>query len=61
MVKKKYEDVKIGNKYGRWTVIGDYIIHDGKHKKWLCECSCKEKTISYVDDYQLKTGKSKSC
>ena len=60
--KKKYEDVKIGNTYGKWTVVGDYIKNEKNgNRKWLCQCSCEKHTIRYVDEHQLKTGKSLSC
>lgn len=58
----KYEKIYKGYKSFYWTVIGDEPIKlDGKHPLWLCECSCKDKTQRYVDEYQLKTKRSKSC
>lgn len=42
--------------FGRW-----YVIQYDKKGKWLCQCSCEEKTIRSVRADQLKSGKSKSC
>ena len=62
MNKKKYPDVKIGNKYGRWTVIDSYEKNpkNGNHR-WLCKCSCDEHTVRPVEEHMLKAGKSLSC
>lgn len=59
MTKRTYKNIKIGDKFERWTVIGDYIISDSGKKKWKCQCECG--TVSYIDDYALKSGSSKSC
>ena len=55
-------EIKIGDKFGHWTVIGDSIVN-GKshHKEYLCECDCLKKTQKYVDAQNLKKGKSLSC
>lgn len=51
-----------GQKYGHWTVIGDYI-RDKKtyHKKFLCKCDCENGTEKYVDIQNIRSGKSISC
>lgn len=59
MPKRVYDDIKIGDKFGRWTVIGDFIMSDTGKKKWKCECECG--TVSFIDDHALKSGTSKSC
>ena len=56
----KYEAVQIGDKYGKWNVVGD-SIKSNERVKWLCQCSCEKQTIRYVYEYTLKSGKSKSC
>ena len=53
--------LRIGDKFGRWTIIGECVKENGKHKKYLCECSCEKKTQRYVDEYNLKRGVSSSC
>lgn len=59
-MKRKYEDIQIGKTYHNWTVIGDRIIKN-KRTYWKCMCNCEKQTIKYVNDYDLKTGLSKSC
>lgn len=51
------DDIKVGNKYGYWTVIG---LADGQHTgKVLCRCQCG--TIRWLFRSPLRTGKTKSC
>lgn len=53
-------EIKIGDTFGRWTVIGDSIIE--KHaRKYLCKCGCEKQTVRYVLANGLKSGRSKSC
>lgn len=59
-MKRKYPDIEIGKTYYNWTVIGDKIIKN-KRTYWNCRCNCENQTIKYVNDYDLKTGHSKSC
>lgn len=57
-----YVQVKIGDTFGRWIVIG--IAEKDKnsyHKKWKCQCSCENHTILDVDEQNLKRGLSLSC
>lgn len=49
-----------GEKYGHWTIIGDYYKKD-YHKLYLCKCDCEKGTERYVDLQNLKSGKSVSC
>lgn len=54
--------VKIGDKFGRWEVIGEKQRSlKSSHYEWLCKCSCEKQTIAYVDEQNLKRGLSKSC
>lgn len=53
--------VNIGDKFGRWTVIG--VAEPGRKgaKYWLCECSCQSHTVKRVSQDSLRRGTSKSC
>lgn len=48
-----------GQKYGRWTVLNDYIKTKKDEIKWLCRCDCG--TERYVLERCLKYGESRSC
>ena len=50
--------IKIGDKFNRWTVVGEPIIINTR-RKYLCKCDCG--TERYVDYYSLVRGESKSC
>lgn len=54
----KEGEISPGNKFGNWTVL-----YKSKNKKryWICECSCKDKTIKEVAGYTLINGDSTSC
>lgn len=64
MSKKKYADLHIGDKCGRWEII-DYaepkVYASGIHKRWLCRCTCGSGIERMVDDLRLKNGGSLSC
>lgn len=46
--------------YNNWKVIS--IAPSVNHKKyWLCECQCQSKIRKIIQDYDLKSGHSKSC
>lgn len=49
----------------RLTVIKqveDYVSPSGYHyNRWLCQCSCKEKTLLLVQGRSLKSGNTRSC
>lgn len=59
------ENIKIGEIYGRWTVIekGQLKISKNKARRqyWVCQCSCDAKTIKEVNGYGLYNGASSSC
>lgn len=51
------DDIKVGNKYGYWTVLA---LDDGQHtNKVLCRCICGK--TRWVFRSPLRTGKTKSC
>ena len=57
--KTKYEGLfKIGQKVGKWRVIGDRVVID-RYAKIECECECGKQSL--VDAYTLSTGRSLSC
>lgn len=59
------KDDLTGRKFGRLTVLNqanDYVDSNGKHyARWLCECSCENKTRLIVMGNQLKREHTKSC
>jgi len=55
---KAQRDIKIGNKFGKLTVIGDGGVKNERHYS-ICECECGKITI--VKDNSLKTGQVRSC
>lgn len=46
-------------KYGRWTVLDEYVSTPKGERKWLCRCDCG--TERYVLERSLRYGGSKSC
>ncbi len=55
----KKNNIKIGQNFGRWTVIEFGYIANRKNHYWLCKCECGN--IKNVFDGSLKFGRSKSC
>lgn len=54
----KFEDIKIGSKFGQWTVLNEAKSVNGR-MAYLCRCVCgKEKSV--LAAYLLE-GRSKSC
>lgn len=55
--------IRIGEKYGDWTVTkyipGSYA--GGKRKKPACVCKCSCGTVRNVAPHSLTSGRSKSC
>lgn len=49
----------IGDKYGRWTIIGDVFKDDKNIKYCMCRCECG--TVKRVNWYQLQKGTTTSC
>ena len=68
-VQKYPKYLEIGEKFGRFAIIGvdeDSKIRNGvrittSNWKYLCECSCPNKTIVSVMRSNLVSGRSKSC
>lgn len=58
----KYDDIKIGDKFGRLEVI-KFAGRKGKNNKkyWTCKCSCKNNSIKDYCDSNLKNGNVQSC
>lgn len=50
-----------GKVFGRWVVLEEVLNYKGqsKHRYWLCECTCGNK--SKVQQGSLTSGRSKSC
>ena len=52
-------DLFVGQKIGRWLIIGDAIPDSDREKEWKCRCDCG--TVRYVRGRSLRYGGSKSC
>ena len=48
-----------GHKFGRWTILDEYIISPRGERKWLCRCDCG--TQRHVLERSLLYGGSESC
>ena len=54
----KKNKIKIGTKFGRWTVIGDeFKMNDRLYCRCVCECGVEKN----VNKTNLTSGKSRSC
>ena len=51
--------IKIGNKYGRWTILKYIRQNKNGQSMWRCKCDCG--TIRIIIGASLKSGNSKSC
>lgn len=51
--------IKIGDKFGRLTVLGFYGVNKRRQKTWECECECGNVTV--VSTTNLVMGYTKSC
>lgn len=51
--------VKIGDKFGHWTIVGDSIFKGNHTRHWLCRCACGKER--HVGQYFLLNNKSRSC
>lgn len=54
--KNHYGDLT-GKRFGDWLVLGK---EKGGYR-WVCQCQCEKKTISFNSAYDLNKGKTKSC
>ena len=59
MDKTKSNNALSGQKYGRWTVLDEYIVTPRGERKWLCRCDCG--TQRHVLERSLLYGESESC
>ena len=67
--KKRTKDIdsgiKLGDKFGRLTVIADGYdlpLPNGLHKpQYLCECNCPKHTLLFVTTDKLKNGSVTNC
>jgi hypothetical protein len=55
------EKISIGQVFGRLTVIDVASRDNGSHERWLCQCSCENKTKVIVNKYNLLNGGTQSC
>ena len=55
---KRHRKYDLKEKYGRWTVLSNYIVRKGH---LLCECRCECGNISFVYCYDLRKGTSPQC
>lgn len=55
----KQKGLLLEQRFGRWTVLDDYVLTSQNERKWLCRCDCG--TERYVLERSLKSGGSKSC
>lgn len=56
---KKYQNIKIGDKFGRLVVIEKLQERKNYNRYWLCKCDCGN--YKKVLDINLKIGATKSC
>ena len=60
---KGYDDIHIGDTFGKWTIIGKGNPEKDSHNNvyWLCKCSCEKGTIRNVRGTQLRNKVSMGC
>lgn len=51
--------IKLGDTFGKWTVVDGPFNVNGEGKYWHCYCECEAESL--VRDYDLRTEKSKGC
>ena len=54
------KDLK-GKTFGKLTVLKQVDKPDKKGAFWLCQCSCKKKTLKIVRSHALISGNTSSC
>lgn len=59
MENTKSNNALSGQKFGRWTVLDEYIVTPRRERKWLCRCDCG--TQRHVLERSLLYGGSESC
>ncbi len=50
-------DIKLGDTYGKLTILNEVFNH--RERKFLCKCECGEKKVIFLSS--LRTGKTTSC
>ena len=59
------KEIKVGEKYGRWSIIykaKDYIDPSGKHRSmWHCKCDCGNEADVREDGLLAETSQSCGC
>jgi len=55
----KASQVQVGQRFGRWTVIGEPFTEFRKDPAVLCRCTCGTERVVVI--YSLRSGNSKSC
>ena len=63
---KLKDDIKKGDKFGRWTVLEANVYNPESKAKTkircsLCQCDCKKQTVKYIQNANLRKGTSLSC
>lgn len=59
---KPYRKIKIGDVFGKLKVIAESSKKSKRrHKFFVCECSCEDKTIKEINSKNLISGNTRSC
>ena len=53
------KEISPGDKIGRRTIQGDFILNSRNERKWLCRCDCGNEVLTPLT--QLTQGFKKSC
>lgn len=53
--------IQSGDTFGHWTIISSHPVkwNGTGEKMWECDCNCG--TVKYVNEWNLKAGKSTNC
>lgn len=51
----------VGKQFGNWTIISKTTKVKNKNAVWLCQCSCKKKTLKELSTFELTHEIYKSC
>ena len=63
---KTWKDIKVNDQFGRWIILGldeefEKIKKTKQPHRFICQCSCEQRTIRSVSSSSLVNGYSKSC
>jgi len=53
--------IKVGDKYGRWTVLATYVVGENPRLKRIGICRCECGRVRPVDGHNLRSEASQSC